>query len=85
MHKSPALSLSFGGDEGKVELYYPQLILTSMNESWLQAVPLVTSTSSMAVRFLLLSEMEAFMIMEYVDSEEVSRKLVEEWLRRYMY
>ena len=39
----------------------------------------------MAVRFLLLSEMEAFMIMEYVDSEEVSRKLVEEWLRRYMY
>lgn len=58
-----------------------------MNVSWLQTVPLVTSSSSslMAVRFLLLSEMEAFMIMEYVDSEEVSRKLVEEWLRRYMY
>ena len=58
-----------------------------MNLSWLQTVPLVTSTrsSAMAVRFLLLSEMEAFMIMEYVDSEEVSRKLVEEWLRRYMY
>ena len=58
-----------------------------MNVSWLQTVPLVTSSSSslMAVRFLLLSEMEAFMIMEYVDLEEVSRKLVEEWLRRYMY
>ena len=57
-----------------------------MNVSWLQTVPLVTSSSSssMAVRSLLLSEMEAFMIMEYVASEEVSRKLVEEWLRRYI-
>ena len=53
-----------------------------MNVSWLQAVPLVT-TSPMAVRLLLFSEMEAFMIMEYVDSEEVSRKLVGRWLRGY--
>ena len=54
-----------------------------MNVSWLQAVPLVTSP--MAVRFLSLSEMEAFMIMEYVGSEEVSRKLVGKWLRGYTY
>ena len=37
----------------------------------------------MPVRILLLSEMEAFMIMEYVGSEEVSRKLVRRWLRGY--
>ena len=36
----------------------------------------------MSVRFLLLSEMVAFMIIACLAPEEVRRKLVGEWLRR---
>ena len=54
------------------------LVFTSRNDVWLQSVPLVTSPSPMSVRFLLLSEMVAFMIIACLASEEVRRKLVGE-------
>ena len=58
------------------------VVFTSRNEAWLQTVPLVTSP---IWRVLLLSEMEAFIIMACLASEEVSRKLMGEWLRRDVY
>ena len=57
------------------------VVFTLRNNVWLQSVPLVTSPMSSA-RFLLLSEMVAFMIIACLASEEVRRKLVGEWLRR---
>ena len=59
------------------------VVFTSRKKVWSQAVPLVTSP--IIGRVLLLSEMVAFIIMAYLASEEVSRKLMGEWLRRDVY
>ena len=56
------------------------VVFTSRNNVWSQSVPLVTSP--ILERFLLLSEMVAFMIIACLASEEVRRKLVGEWSRR---
>ena len=56
------------------------VVFTSRNDVWSQSVPLVTSP--ILERFLLLSEMVAFMIIACLASEEVRRKLVVEWSRR---